>query len=275
MDTVDITNLDWNLLWQQAHKKKSWQSKNAEEWDRKASSFARRISTSTYTDRFLELLKPQPHWSILDVGCGPGTLTIPLAAMVRRLTAFDFSRNMLDILRQEAAAKGLNNITIQHLSWEEDWQSVRIPIHDVAIASRSLTVKDLRTALTKLSASAREKVVITDRVKYGPFDPRAFAAVGRPLDAGPDYIYTVNLLYQMGYLPTVDYIRLEETLHYSSFEEAMAGYRWMFRDLNENEEQRLERYVRSIADSEDGQTVSVHRRHVPTWAYITWKPLLE
>ncbi len=269
---MDITTLDWNLLWQQAKNKKTWASKKAHDWDKKAASFAKRTSTSIYTDKFLELLKPQEQWSILDAGCGPGTLALPLATMVRRVTAFDFSKNMLNILQQRATEDGLNNITTRHTSWEDDWRHSQIPCHDVAIASRSLAVKDLRAALAKLTAHARERVIITDRVKHGPFDPEAFAALGRPLNTGPDYIYTINLLYQMGYLPSIDYIRLEETLDFSSFADAMSGYTWMFNNLQADEEKRLKKYLHSITTTAEDGTVSVHRRHVPTWAYISWHP---
>lgn len=272
MHDMDITNLDWNLLWQQAKNNKTWASKKAQDWDKKAASFAKRTSASIYSDKFLQLLQPQKQWSVLDAGCGPGTLTLPLAPMVRRVTALDFSKNMLDILQQHAREDGLENITICHTSWEDDWQSSHIPSHDVAIASRSLAVGDLAAALAKLTAHAREKVVITDRVKHGPFDPEAFAAIDRPLNTGPDYIYTINLLYQMGYLPTVDYIRLEETLDYSSLADALSGYSWMFNDLQADEEKRLKKYLQSITTIAENGTVSVHRRHVPTWAYITWHP---
>lgn len=272
MNTVDVEDLDWNLLWQQEKNKKTWKEKKACDWDKKAASFARRTASSIYVDRFLHLLQPQPQWSVLDAGCGPGTLALPIAPVVRRVTGLDFSGGMLEILRQKAAEKGLKNITTCHGSWEDDWRQLQIGRHDVALASRSLAVRDLQAALTKLTAHAREKVVITDRVRHGPFDPDAFAAVGRPLNTGPDYIYTLNLLHQMGYLPTVEYIHLEETLEYGSFAEALSGCSWMFRDLTAEEEKRLKRYLKSISTIAPDGTVSVSRRHVPVWAYITWKP---
>lgn len=272
MNTVNVADLDWNLLWQQEKSKKTWQEKKACDWDRKAVSFAKRTASSSYVDKFLSLLQPRPQWSILDAGCGPGTLSLPLAHMVRRVTGLDFSGKMLEILRQKAKKKGLQNITTCHGSWEDDWQKLQIPRHDVAIASRSLAVHDLQAALIKLSAHAREKVVLSDRVKHGPFDPDAFAAIGRPLRTGPDYIYTLNLLYQMGYLPTVAYIHLDETPAYSSFSEALSGFTWMFRDLTNDETKRLKHYVESISTIAQDGAVTVHRRHVPIWAYISWIP---
>ncbi len=272
MQQPRVEDLDWNEMYGRARQEKSWKSKGAADWDRKAASFARRTKKSVYTDKFLALLRPEKGWSVLDVGCGPGTLALPLAQRVERVTALDFSARMLDILKERAGRKGITTITTCHAGWDDDWQARGIGRHDVAIASRSLAVPDLRAALEKLSRHARQRVAITDRVRYGPFDPDAFAAVGRPLRPGPDFIYTVNLLYQMGHLPSVEYIVLEEEMIYSSLEDAVEGYRWMFRDLSPEEEKRLQKYVRSITTSADNGALLLRRRHVPTWAFISWRP---
>ena len=269
---IQMQDLDWSLLWQQAKKKKNWRSKGAADWDKKAASFAKRTSRSIYTEKFLKLLNPEPDWSILDIGCGPGTLALPLAARTRQVTAIDFSGNMLEILKKRAAQQGLSNISTCRLSWQDNWQQHGIIPHDVAIASRSLAVPDLKEALTLLNSYAVKRVCITDRVKHGPMDPDAFAAIGRELPAGPDYIYTVNLLYQMGYLPSVSYIRLEESMTYASLDEAFSSYFWMFRDLNDKERGLLKSYVKSIAGRDADNKILIHRRQVPTWAFISWHP---
>jgi len=272
MANIQLQDLDWGLLWQEANDKKNQRRKEPGDWDKKAGSFAKRTTHSVYTQRFLELLAPDPDWSVLDIGCGPGTLALPIAARTRWVTAIDFSENMLKILHKRTAEQGLNNISTHRLSWEDDWQRHGIKPHDVAIASRSLAVSDLKKALTRLNSYATKRVCITDRVKHGPKDPDAFAAVGREMSGGPDYVYTVNLLFQMGILPTIDYIRLEETQEYRSFAEALSSYSWMFSNLNQNEEKLLKKFVQSICTISKDGTVSVHRRYVPTWAYISWNP---
>ena len=265
-------DIDWGLLWQQSQAEKSWQSKGATDWDGRAATFAQRTEQSPYTEKFLALLKPEPGWSVLDVGSGPGTLALPLAARVQKVTCIDFSANMLNILARQAKEQQLANIRTCHISWTDNWQQHGIAPHDVVIASRSLAVPDLGAALRRLTEFAVQKVAVTDRVGHGPYDPDAFAAIGRPLHTGPDYIFTVNLLYQMGYLATVAFICLEETARYRSHEEAVSRYLWMFRDLTVNETDKLRRYIRSISDQDEDGSVSLHSRHVPTWAFISWHP---
>jgi len=269
---VQANELDWNELWKTAKQKKSWKSKTAGDWDKKAAGFARRTAGSIYIDRFLGLLKPQPDWSVLDVGCGPGTLALPLAEQVRHVSAMDFSRKMLELLERQARKKGQTNIQTLHCAWRDDWQKQGISRHDVAIASRSLSVPDLKEALLKLTGQARELVAVTDRVGHGPFDADAFTAIGRTIESGPDYIYTVNLLHQMGYLPRVDYIELERELRYADLEEALQSYLWMFRDISKDEKNRLQKYLLSITSSADDGSVVLQRPQPVVWAFISWQP---
>ncbi|KAB1149820.1 methyltransferase domain-containing protein [Streptomyces luteolifulvus] len=53
----------------------------------------------------------KPHMKILDVGCGPGTITADLAALVPdgHVTGVDHAPGILDQARAAAAARGLTN----------------------------------------------------------------------------------------------------------------------------------------------------------------------
>ena len=270
--SMDPADFDWNELWKQAKEKKSWKSKKAKDWDRRASGFARRTAGSVYIDHFLRLLDPQPDWSVFDMGCGPGTLALPMAERVKKVSAVDFSQKMLEILKNRARLKGLTNIRTHHCSWQDDWLEHGIDRHDVAIASRSLAVPDLQEALGKLCRHARKLVAVTDRVGHGPFDAGAFAAIGRTIESGPDYMYTVNLLHQMGYLPRVDYIALERELSYADFDEALQSYLWMFRDITTGEKKRLQKYLQSITTTADNGRLVLRRPEPVIWAFISWRP---
>jgi SAM-dependent methyltransferase len=207
---------------------------------------------------------------LLDVGCGPGTLALPLAERVAHVTAVDFSPAMLSELQSRAGQKGIANIQPVEASWTDDWDMLSIPCHDVAISSRSLAVQDLQAALLKLNKYAKKKVFIADKVGSGPFDPDLFVSLGRPFDSGPDYIITVNLLYQMGIHAKIDYIELEQSKVFASREEAVDASRWMLEGLTLDEEQKLEAYVdERLCRTEDGHWL--FRRRTPVkWAFISW-----
>lgn len=257
-------------MWQENRKKKSWRGRKQKDWDKRAPSFAKRNMQSLYADRFIALLHPDPDWTALDFGSGPGTIALPLAKLVRKVTAADFSASMLDILNREAATTGTDNIRTVQASWEDDWQQLGIKPHDLVIASRSLSVDNLQTALTRINDFARRRVVISDRVGAGPFDPDLFAAMGRPLEPGPDYIYTVNLLYQMGIQAKVDFIDLEQRRVFQSREEALDSCRWMLDKLGSEEENLLANYVDQRLEALPDNTVALTRRTPIRWAVISW-----
>ena len=267
---MKFRDLDWNQLWQEARQGKSWRGRKKNDWEKRAPSFAKRNKQSIYADRFLALIQPNPSWSVLDFGAGPGTIAIPLAKIVREVTAADFSNAMLDILNQEAAAADVNNIRTIHASWEDNWQQLGIKPHDLVIASRSLSVDDLQAALTRLNSWATKRVVISDRVGTGPFDPDIFAALGRQLEPGPDYIYTVNLLYQMGIYAQVDFIDLGQRRIYTNRDEAIDSCTWMLGKLTSNEEKKLACYVDDRLELLPNGKVALSRHTPIRWAMISW-----
>ena len=99
--TTAIRHIDWNAAWQAAKTQSTLTERDADFWTRKAPQFATgKHYKSDYPEQFLKILEPCPDWSVLDVGCGSGTLAIPLADKVVSITALDFSEGMLNMLHQ-------------------------------------------------------------------------------------------------------------------------------------------------------------------------------
>ena len=263
-------DIDWQLLWQQSRSAKSWKSKEAKDWDKKAETFAGRTRESPYVGLFLEHLKLHPEISVLDVGCGPGTLALPIAMQVRQVTALDYSKGMLDLVNKEAAAQGIGNVTTVHCSWDDDWSDFGVGPHDLVIASRSMNIPDLGGGLRKLSRYALDTVYVADRIAPSPFDPTAFAALGREFSSGPDYIYSVNMLYRLGIHPRISIIELDRDQRFATLDRAVEGYAWMFRDLQPDERQLLENYVKQRIIKQEDDHLIVRRDHAQRWALLSW-----
>lgn len=268
---ITYDDLNWHTLWTNARAKKSWTAKGPGDWDKKAGSFAKRNSASPFVDLVLQRIPFTKQTTILDAGSGPGTLSLPLAPRVKSVTAIDYSQGMLSALNDQAEKQGTSNIATVLGSWEDDWEKLHIKKHDICIASRSLSVANLKAALTKLNNYSNDSVFVIDRINPTPFDNGAFTALGRPFRSGPDYIYTINTLYSMDIHPCVDIMSLEKTVTFSSMDEALESYRWMFKDLTKEEDAKLEKYIQNNSDTGSNGEITVNRSYPSRWALIWWK----
>lgn len=267
---IMYSDIDWPALWKQARARKSWKSKGSKEWNKKAPEFSNRIKESGYVQKFLEHLDLNRDISVLDVGCGPGTLALPLAKRVKRVTALDYSVGMLEQLRAQADQQRITNIRAVECAWEDDWQELDIGTHDIVIASRSMNIDDLLGGIQKINDHAIKQVFISDRIDPSPFDPDAFEALGRSFNSGPDYIYTVNMLYSLGIHPKIDHIELADKLRFDDLKQALHSYTWMFKDLQPEEVQRLEAFLLGKIIKKEDDHIIVKRNHPQRWALLSW-----
>ena len=261
--------IDWEAAWKAALRDRPPRG-GPDEWDQRASSFARHVADSDYAEKLLHILQPQPSWSVLDVGCGSGTMAVPLARRVASVTALDFSPRMIELLRRRCAEEGIENVTAVIGSWGDDWDRLGIGTHDVALASRSLAVEDLRGAVTKLDRAARRQVFISSLVGDGPADRRIFEAVGRTFRPGPDYIYVYNLLHQMGIFANVSFLSSVEWKGYATHAEALEELRWMLKSPTAEELDRLKAYLAAQLRAHEGAWRLPAPRTI-RWAVIWWE----
>lgn len=270
MDATIVTR-DWNAAWQSAREADGFSHRDKEFWNQRAESFiAHSNHKSDYPEQLLKIIRPEPEWNVLDVGCGPGTIAIPMAKMVAGITALDFADRMMTILKKRCAEKNISNITAVEADWQDDWQQLGIGTHDLVIASRSFTPNDMAAGISKLNRFATRQVCVTAPVGGGPLDKRILAAAGRPFQPGPDYIYILNQLHQMGI-----YARLDFTIHpvnrsFADHDDALEESHWMIPEMTPDEKVRLQRFFKK-------HLVYVKNRWIlpgsPTvrWAVIRWE----
>lgn len=257
---MTLDDIDFGRLYQEHLVAAARAPKPASDWDARAADMKRKVMRGPYVDAFISGMNLEGARTLLDVGCGPGTIGLALAGRLERVYGLDYSRTMLDMLMANAGELGLDNVETVHRSWEDDWSD--LPVCDIAIASRSTLVADLASALEKLDASARLRVYLTHIAGGSFIDPAVLRVLDRKQPCLPDYIYIVNLLHRMGIHPRLDYIetpsRLADSPDFDSFAARVA---WSLGELDAEERARL----RNWHEKEGTSAIEPVR-----WALISW-----
>lgn len=181
----ELLSTDWNQEWMQMQAARH-RADDSFEWDKRARHF-RPLETAPYARDFIKLLALKPGESVLDMGCGAGSIAIPLAQAGHPVIAADFSPAMLGTLDAGIEYYGLEDlITPLELAWDDDWDLVG-PVAktvDVAFASRSVTTTNLKGALAKLDRTARRRCAVTMVANSSPrYDLHLMNAIGASVPA--------------------------------------------------------------------------------------------
>jgi precorrin-6B methylase 2 len=261
-----VDDIDFGAMYREHIERVCPTPKPPEDWDKRAEDLARLCASpgNRYAAEFLQRMQVRADDTVLDVGCGPGTIALPVARQCSRVYGLDYSQRMLDVMRHQAEEQRLDNVEYIRHSWDDNWDDV--PQCDIAVASRSTMVNDLEDALRKLNAKAKRYVYSTHAVDRHFVAADIMDCIGRSAVGFPGYIYTINLLYRMGYQPRVDFLTIP-TCRKSQpgFDAFVESIRWSIGELSADEVGRLRHYYdnRSPRDVPMAPTQR-------TWAFICW-----
>lgn len=258
-------DVDWESFWAEKLK-----DKINKDWDKAAPGFFKRTRKDDYQDALFDKLILNENDTVLDVGCGEGSVTIPIAKRVKKVIGIDSSPKMLEYLEKRASKQNIDNIETV-LKPIEEIKYKDIGDVDVVVCSRSLNgIVPIRKVLTELDNIANKYVFITI---FGPENKKIEKdfdiEIGRKTEDFPDYNYFFNILFNMGIYANIERFDLKNYREYDSIADAMDNGKFRL-DLYSNEEKKLlKKYLERILSFENGKYFNVNDK--ADWIMIWWK----
>lgn len=266
--TIENPNdVDWASFWAERLK-----GKVNKDWDKAAPGFYRRTRKDDYNDALFDKLILDKNDTVLDVGCGEGSVTIPIARQVKKVIGLDSSPKMLEYLEKRASDNDITNIEtvlkpIEEISYAE------IGDVDVVVCSRSLNgIIPIEEVLSELDKIANKYVFITI---FGPenkkIEKNFDMELGIKTEDFPDYNYFFNILFNMRIYANVERFDLNNYREYDSIEDAMDNGKFRVDLYSDEEKILLKEYLKRILtkDSKTGKLFNVKDK--ADWIMIWWK----
>jgi SAM-dependent methyltransferase len=271
---------DWNEVWrvrQKRHEASRHYDDPSHNWDRRKNAERYDMSSRSEFDARVGItiagLNITKNSRVLDIGAGPGTLAIPLSALVKEVTAIEPGKGMIGILNEHIARDRITNITCIRKRWED------IDIHrdlsgkyDVVIASLSLTMEDIRESLQKMDDASVSYVYLFWFVDP-PFWEKMYIDLwvplhGTPYYPGPKTDCLFNVLYQMGIFPNIEMLPLDKEYRFDTRKEMTVFFRRRFAARTAKQRRVLDEYLEPLIRMEGNKVVI---SGYSTFAKIWWK----
>jgi SAM-dependent methyltransferase len=268
MNTAPVTGSDepdWNECWKERqvrHTASKHFDDPSHNWDKKENAERYNAGSKSEFDARVKLtitgLDINRQSRVLDIGAGPGTLTLPLAPLVREITAIEPGAGMVDLLCENMKRDGITNITCIKKRWEDiDPARDLSGQYDVVIASLSLTMEDIRESLLKMDAVSSGYVYLF-WFADPPFWERMYIDLwpglhGETYYPGPKADCLWNVLYQMGILPNVEMLPLTKEYRFTTRKELIAFFRNRFATKTPVQRRVLDQYLAPLIRKEGGE----------------------
>jgi 2-polyprenyl-3-methyl-5-hydroxy-6-metoxy-1,4-benzoquinol methylase len=270
----DIKDIDWNRMWKEAIQKMPKKDEK-NRWDKIAPKFNEWMKTDPYPVNLAAKIHKEPDYTVLDLGCGNGSITLEIAKHVKQVTAVDMSKEMLNLVEINANEKGLSNIKYVQ-SRIEDIDPADIGQYDVVISSRSIGgIYNLKKELKKIDSLARKYVYMTHwSATSRQFEKDLCKVLGIEYHQHPDYMYVCNMLYQMGIYANVEPIDCKSRHIYNDLDDAMERCTWKLGwsagKIKKEKRMKIEDFLKKNLVEKDDGTFD-YTTNNPDWVLLWWK----
>ncbi len=264
----DPEEIDWAYFWTKRLESKK---DRAKDWNKAAPNFGKSARKDDYHTKLIERIDINKEDTILDLGCGDGSITIPLAKKAKSVTGVDSAYKMLEILNENVQKEGISNIK----TIEEDLSKItvdKVGKHDIVIASRSLNgILNIVETISNINEIANKYVYIT---LFGPnnwkIEKEFYETINKEYVEFPSHRYFFNILVDMGIYPNVENLNIGHEREYESIEEALESGKWRLDFLDDDEKEKLHKYLEDILE-EDGNGKLSNPNDKADWVLYWWK----
>lgn len=207
----------WTDCWQTSNPllEQMTETELATFWNRRSGDFAEKIRSRKSLKRsrdnigFLEANGVRVKGAkVLDIGCGPGSLSLPLARAGAKVTGLDISAGMLARLRDAAEKEKLAVKTIECSWWNADLDELGLRgKFDLVIGSMTPAIKDPETFEKMMACSKKHCFYIGSLPGTGaPVSQDLVKNISRspgPRRSAMGMVFPFMYLYLKGFRPEV------------------------------------------------------------------------
>lgn len=199
----------YEKIWEECCREESLRC-STEYWNSRAEDYADFITNSDYDhgrkilDLFLHegIVSPGSH--VLDIGSGPGAISIPFAEKVQAVTSIEPADEMIKYLLNNARDKNLSNLFTISQTWQDVNTSELKQMFDLTICCHSIWhFPDLFTQVERMQQVSRNYCALAHGVASSRGDDDISQKLGIPFDEIDRFILVKNILENRGIFPNV------------------------------------------------------------------------
>lgn len=229
------------------------------------------MDNDDYPAEMVNLVKVEEGNTVLDIGCGNGTITIPMAKKAKSVTALDLSPQMIDILQENVEAEKLSNIKYIN-SCIEQLSANELGPHDVVVASRSMNgIRNIKPELEKINQIAQKRVYLTLWGTGGrEFEGEIAELLGRKTNQHPEYTIVLKILDELGIDAHWKPMECNTRNFYSTMDEALERIEWRVGELNDAEKRKVKNHLLNVLTQNPDGSFS-YLRNSSKWILVWWE----
>jgi len=268
-------HLRWENAWEEMRQERMGKPKvsyDDEFFKKSTNDFSERIKLNDYefgrktTEMLDEVI--DDTFEVLEIGTGPGTLTVPLAKKVKKISGIEFAERNIKNLKLNLKENNLLNVEIVNKKWEDVEDNEIKEKFDLVVCSHFLwQIKNIDELLRRMENASRKYCSIIqpcgrDEIVKEIFEKTSNQKYTGQFEPDADYFAYV-ILREWGRLVNVGYFDYTFDRNLEEQVRNVAAFIGRFYEVDTALEKKIKAYLLEI--SEDGRYREENKAAVLWW----------